>query len=216
MRGRREAGDRHERGLRARGFARIAGVDEVGRGCLAGPVVAAAVVLDPEQPVQGLRDSKQIGPHERARLARAVVERAADCGLGIVEAEEIDRINILRATLKAMAGAIGSLRRRPDFVLVDALTIPGVDVPQRGLVRGDQIVASIAAASIVAKVYRDGLMRALDADYPGYGFGAHKGYGTAGHLRALLALGATPLHRRSFRGVVSPAPEQLSFPSGGR
>jgi ribonuclease HII len=211
---RRAASARHEAALRARGYARIAGVDEVGRGCLAGPVVAAAVVLDPERPVPGLRDSKQIGPAERARLARVVVERAAACGLGVVDAEEIDRLDILRATLKAMTGALGALRRRPDFVLVDALRIPGIAFPQRSLVRGDQKVACIAAASIVAKVYRDGLMSALDVGYPGYGFAAHKGYGTASHLRALALLGASPQHRRTFHGVGSPI--QLSLPSGSR
>lgn len=209
--GRRPAGLEHEGRLRALGHARIAGIDEVGRGCLAGPVVAAAVVLDPERPVAGLRDSKQLLPDPRERLARLVAERARACGLGIVEAEEIDRTDILRATLLAMRRAIEALPAAPDFVLVDALTIPGIAIPQRALVKGDQISASIAAASIVAKVYRDGLMRTFHTIYPAYCFDANKGYGTPDHLRALRRLGASPLHRRTFRGV----PGTAEAPAGG-
>ena len=202
---RRSAGRAHESRLRARGYEWVAGVDEVGRGCLAGPVVAAAVILDPERPIGGLRDSKQLPPGERDRLARLVADGARSCALGVVEAEEIDRTDILRATLAAMRQAVGALRVRPDFVLVDALTIPGIAVPQRGVVRGDQISASIAAASIVAKVYRDEMMRTFHSVYPAYRFDANKGYGTKAHLEALRRHGASPLHRVTFRGVPAPA-----------
>ena len=201
----RNAGWDHERALRAEGHRLIAGVDEVGRGCLAGPVVAAAVVLDPQRPIAGLRDSKQLRPEPRARLARMVAERALDCGLGVVEAEEIDRTDILRATLRAMREAIRALRSAPDFVLVDALRVPGVGVPQRALVKGDEVSATIAAASILAKVYRDEMMRAFHVVYPAYRFDANKGYGTTDHLLALRRFGASPLHRQTFRGVLRPA-----------
>jgi len=204
--GRRRAGWEHEKVLRAQGYGRIAGVDEVGRGCLAGPVVAAAVVLDPARPIAGLRDSKQLSARMRERLARAVTARASACGLGVVEAAEIDRTDILRATLLAMRRAIGALRVAPEFVLVDALTVPGIVIPQRALVRGDQISASIAAASILAKVFRDAMMRSFHAVYPDYRFDANKGYGTLVHMEALRRLGATPLHRLTFRGVPGPQP----------
>ena len=185
----------------ARGYHVVAGVDEVGRGCLAGPVVAAAVALDPGHPIRGLRDSKQLSPRERERLARQVARRARACALGVIEAEEIDRTDVLRATLAAMRRAIGALRLRPDHLLVDALRVPGVGIPQRAIVRGDQVSASIAAASIVAKVYRDAMMRSYHAVYPAYRFDANKGYGTPDHFEALRCHGASPLHRLTFRGV---------------
>src|SRR6266850_1021940 len=214
MAARRDAGYRHEDGLLADGFRRVAGVDEVGRGCLAGPVVAAAVILDPRHRIAGLRDSKLLSPGARLRLARLLARRAAGCGLGVVGPEEIDRTDILRATLRAMARAVAALARRPDYLLVDALEIPGVPIPQRGIVRGDQISASIAAASIVAKVYRDGLMVSFHPLYPAYRFDANKGYGTRDHLAALRRHGATPLHRTTFRGVLSP--EGRPFAAGPR
>jgi ribonuclease HII len=197
----RAAGFLHERRLHTAGYAAVAGVDEVGRGCLAGPVVAGAVVLDRLRPIGGLRDSKLLGAAERERLARRIARRARAMALGVVDPEEIDRTNILRATLLAMRRAVMSLRVRPDFVLVDALTIPGIGVPQRGLVHGDRISASIAAASIVAKFYRDQMMLAFHNLYPAYGFRRHKGYGTPDHLEALRRLGPTPWHRSTFRGV---------------
>ncbi len=206
----------HERGLFDRGYRRIAGVDEVGRGCLAGPVVAAAVVLDPPRPVPGLRDSKLLRPAARVRLARLVAERAMSCGLGVVEAEEIDRTDILRATLEAMRRAIGALVVQPDFVLVDALTVPGIAIPQKGLVRGDRISVSIAAASIVAKVYRDDMMRSFHALYPAYRLDANKGYGTRVHLEALRLHGSTPLHRLTFKGVTGPADARAGDLPGSR
>jgi ribonuclease HII len=194
----------------------VAGVDEVGRGCLAGPVVAAAVMLDPRRPIPGLRDSKQLPARERERLARLVARRAWACALGLVESEEIDRTDILRATLAAMRRAVGALRVRPDHLLVDALRIPGVVVPQRTIVRGDQVSASIAAASIVAKVYRDAIMRSYHAVYPAYRFDANKGYGTRDHFQALRRHGTSPLHRLTFRGVLPPGGPVASSVPGSR
>jgi ribonuclease HII len=191
-----------EAALSRRGFRRIAGLDEVGRGSLAGPVVAAAVVLHPDRTIAGLRDSKRLQPAVRQRLAREIVLGAEACAVGLVDAGEIDRSDILRATFEAMRRAVSSLRVRPDFLLVDALTIPGLAIPQRGIVRGDDSTASIAAASIVAKVYRDHLMRTLHSAWPAYRFDSNKGYGTRQHLDALRRLGATPLHRATFRGVL--------------
>ena len=191
-----------ERLLHRRGIRQVAGVDEVGRGCLAGPVVAAAVILNPCCHVAGLRDSKQLTAVARERLARIIVDQAIACAVGLVDAEEIDRSDILRATPEAMRRAIGSLRVRPDHPLIDALVIPGVAIPQQGIVRGDESSSSIAAASIVAKVYRDGLMGAIHDVYPMYGFDANKGYGTVAHRAALRHFGISPLHRTTFRGVL--------------
>ena len=213
---RRSAGRGHERALSARGVRAIAGVDEVGRGCLAGPVVAAAVILDRERPISGLRDSKQLTPGARTRLARTIVDRAVACALGIVESQDIDRVDILRATLEAMRRAVNALRVRPGFVLVDALKIPALGIPQRGIVRGDCVSASIAAASILAKVYRDEMMRSLHAIYPAYRFDANKGYGTRVHLTALRRFGASPVHRTTFRGVPAPDGPLFAAAHGGR
>jgi ribonuclease HII len=198
---RRGAGWSHEWRLHARGYRAVAGVDEVGRGCLAGPVVAGAVILDPLCPVRGLRDSKQIPRAPRAALARRIVRAARAFAFGLAGPEEIDRTDILRATLAAMRRAVRGLPVRPDYLLVDALVIPEAGVPQDGIVRGDATVASIAAASILAKVYRDEMMRAYHALYPAYGFDANAGYGTPAHLEALRAHGATAVHRTTFRGV---------------
>jgi ribonuclease HII len=187
--------------LRRQGFARIAGVDEAGRGCLFGPVFAAAVILDPARPVPGLADSKQLTPAQRQRLSALILERSAACAVASASAEEIDRINIREASRLAMRRAVAGLRPPCDYLLVDALTIDW-PVPQQALIHGDARVASIAAASILAKTARDRLMDELDAAYPGYGFARHKGYGTAQHLEALRRLGPTPLHRRSFAPVL--------------
>ncbi len=187
--------------LWAAGALRVAGVDEVGVGPLAGPVVAAAVVLPERVDLPGLDDSKRVSRTARERLARAIREQALEVSVAAVEPEEIDRINVLRASLVAMRRAVCALRQAPDHLLVDARTIPGVPMPQTGLVGGDAIDGSIAAASIVAKVHRDALMRALDARHPGYGFAEHKGYGTPSHLAALERLGPSPVHRRSFAPV---------------
>ena len=199
----RSADRSREAALRRSGYRRIAGLDEVGRGCLAGPVVAAAVILGRGESIRGLRDSKTLAPAERESLARRIVERSEACAIGLVDAEDIDRSDILRATYEAMRRAVTSLRTRPDFLLVDALTIPGLPVPQRGIIRGDGSTASIAAASIVAKVYRDHLMRTLHSAYPVYRFDSNKGYGTRQHLEALRRFGASPLHRTTFHGVPS-------------
>jgi len=188
-----------ENALRRLGFDRVAGVDEVGRGCLAGPVVAAAVVLDPRAHVAGLADSKVVPADERDVLARLIVGRATAWAVAIVEADEIDRLNIHRASLQAMRQAVGQLTPLPDAVLVDGFRIPDLAIPQRGIVKGDRRCAAIAAASIVAKVTRDRLMQALDAQDPRYGFARHKGYATAEHLEAVARYGYSAVHRRSFR-----------------
>jgi len=189
--------------LRASGVVHTAGVDEVGVGPLAGPVVAAAVVLADPVELLGLDDSKKVRRAERERLALAIREQSVGVGIGAVEPEEIDRLNIYRASLEAMRRAVVALREHcdPGHLLVDARTVPGVDVPQSAIVHGDAEDASIAAASIVAKVHRDELMRQLDERHPGYGFAQHKGYGTPQHLDALQRLGPSPVHRRSFAPV---------------
>lgn len=191
-----------ERACWARGLL-VAGVDEAGRGPLAGPVVAAAVVLDPARPVPGLRDSKRCPPRERRRLARLIRASALGWGLGAVSARRIDFVNILEATWEAMRAALGRLPVAPDLVLVDGkLPVPGLPWPQRALVGGDGCSASVAAASLLAKVARDAAMARADRRYPDYGFGRHKGYPTPAHREALARLGPCPLHRRTFRGVV--------------
>jgi ribonuclease HII len=189
--------------LLARGVRNVAGVDEVGVGPLAGPVVAAAVVLPERVDLLGLDDSKQLRRAERERLALALREQCTGFGIGVVEVEEIDRLNVYHAALEAMRRAVAALREHcePGHLLVDARTVPRVDVPQTAVIHGDATDASIAAASIVAKVHRDELMRRLDEHYAGYGFARHMGYGTAQHLRALRELGPTPIHRRSFAPV---------------
>jgi ribonuclease HII len=179
----------------------FAGVDEVGRGPLAGPVVAAAVILDDLQPIKGLRDSKQLGPVTRTRLAAEIRARALCVCVAEASVEEIDRLNILQATLLAMRRAVDGLRLLPAHVLVDGNRLPTLRVPVEAVVGGDDTVAAIAAASIVAKVYRDELLTALDAQHPVYGFADHKGYATREHLAALREHGACDAHRRSFAPV---------------
>jgi ribonuclease HII len=186
-----------ESGLRSRGFFRVAGVDEVGRGCIFGAVVAAAVVLDPAHPILGLNDSKQIEPERREELAALIRERALAWAVAAVNADVIDRINIYQASRLAMKLALQQISSPIDFVLIDALTLD-VDLPQLPLVQGDERCHSIAAASIVAKVHRDATMREWDQVYPQYGLARHKGYQTPEHLRALQDHGPSPLHRFSF------------------
>ncbi|PYM66510.1 MAG: ribonuclease HII [Candidatus Rokuibacteriota bacterium] len=182
---------------------RLAGVDEVGRGPLAGPVVAAVVVLDPRAPIGGLRDSKLLSPRQRVRLARVIRAQAVAWAVGRVGPARVDTDNVLQATWRAMRRALGRLAVEPGLVLVDGpLRIPRLPWPQRAIVRGDRRCASIAAASILAKVARDAFMIRVDRRYPDYGFRQHKGYATAAHLEALARLGPCPLHRRSFRGVL--------------
>jgi ribonuclease HII len=184
------------------GFKFVAGIDEVGRGCIAGPVIAAACILDPARPLpDGLNDSKQVAQDRREELASELKETCLAYAIGTVEAPEIDRINILEATKVAMRLAIASLSPTADYLLVDALQLKGVPTPQRSIIKGDSVSASIAAASIIAKTYRDELMRSYDATYPQYGFSGHVGYGTKVHLEAIKAHGPCPLHRMTFRGV---------------
>ncbi|MCU0936266.1 MAG: ribonuclease HII [Gammaproteobacteria bacterium] len=179
----------------------LAGVDEVGRGPLAGPVVTAAVILDPARPIDGLRDSKALAPARREALAALIRERALAWALGRAEVEEIDAHNILRATLLAMARAVHALPVAPERVLVDGNQCPEVPWPVEAVVGGDARVPAISAASILAKVARDAEMVELDARYPGYGLAGHKGYPTREHLEALARLGPSPIHRRSFAPV---------------
>ncbi len=187
----------------AEGFKFIAGVDEVGRGCLAGAVVAAAVILDLSKPLpKGLDDSKKITAKNRERIAEEIRENAVCFAVAQIEADEIDRINILQATKKAMSVAVGKLNPAADFLLIDALGLKEINLPQKAIIHGDAISASIAAASIIAKTYRDNLMRELDETYPEYGFSKHVGYGTKQHFEALRKHGACPLHRKTFRGVI--------------
>ncbi|MSQ33811.1 MAG: ribonuclease HII [Dehalococcoidia bacterium] len=209
---------RQERALWAQGYSAIAGVDEVGRGPLAGPVVAAAVILPSRLRgpwVRLIRDSKLLTPRQRCQVAAALRESAVAIGIGAASLEEIERLNILGATLEAMRRALAALSPTPDFILIDALHLPGVAQPQRGLIHGDRLCRSIAAASIIAKVHRDGLMEELDGCYPGYGFARHKGYATAEHLAALRRLGPCAAHRLSFAPVRDLAQLAL-WPSGGQ
>jgi ribonuclease HII len=188
-----------ENSLRRLGFARIAGVDEVGRGCLAGPVMAGAVILDPARHIPGLRDSKLLPPAERERLYIEITRDACAWAVAAIEPGEIDRINIHRATLRAMYDAVMALTPLPDLVLVDAFRIPDLMMAQRAVVHGDSRCSAIAAASIVAKVVRDRHMARLHESDPRYGFDHHKGYATAEHLAAVARFGYSGIHRRSFR-----------------
>ena len=196
----RRCGDYFERSARKRGYRRIAGVDEAGRGCLFGPVVAAAVVLSPERPIRGLKDSKQLPASKRTRLAAQIRERAEAWAVASAEAAEIDAINILEASRLAMKRALERIDPPADYLLVDFVTID-TPTPQKGLVHGDARSRSIAAASILAKVDRDARMIEYDRRYPGYGLASNKGYGTEEHLRGLRRLGPAPEHRNSFAPV---------------
>ena len=188
---------RYERQYEGEGL--IAGVDEAGRGPLAGPVVAAAVILYPGAEILGINDSKQLSEKKREALYPEIIEKAMAVGVGIVGPGRIDEINILQATYEVMRKAVGTLCFRPDILLVDAVTIPGLDgIRQVPIIKGDAKSLSIGAASIVAKVTRDRIMREMDEIYPEYGFAGHKGYGTAAHVEALKTYGPCPIHRRSF------------------
>ncbi|HEB57073.1 MAG TPA: ribonuclease HII [Gammaproteobacteria bacterium] len=179
----------------------VAGVDEVGRGPLAGPVVAAAVILDPNRPIEGLVDSKKISEKKRQRLALEIREKALAWALGRAEVEEIDNINILQASLLAMKRAVTQLHLIPHRALIDGNRCPQLDCPAEAIIRGDATVEVISAASIIAKVARDQEMVELDMHYPGYGLARHKGYPTKMHIAALEALGVSDIHRRSFGPV---------------
>jgi ribonuclease HII len=188
----------------AKGYRFIAGVDEVGRGCLAGSVVACAAILDLSKPLpKGLNDSKKLSAKRREMIAEELLQSGVNYAFGEVTAEEIDEINILQATKKAMRLAIEKLNPSADFLLIDALELKDVNLPQQGIIRGDSISASIAAASILAKTFRDNKMREYSKIYPEYGFEKHAGYGTAFHYEALRKFGATEIHRKTFRGVIN-------------
>lgn len=182
-------------------YALVAGVDEVGRGPLAGDVVAAAVILNPKRPIANLNDSKKLSATQRERLFHAIIDSALCYALGRASAAEIDTINILQASLLAMSRAAKALTTQPGFIYVDGLYCPGWDYPSTAVVKGDSKVDCIAAASIIAKVTRDREMETLEARYPGYGFAQHKGYPTAVHLQALATLGPCAEHRRSYKPV---------------
>jgi ribonuclease HII len=188
-----------ENALRRAGFVYVAGSDEVGRGCLAGPVVAGAVVLHPERHIPGVCDSKAVPAPERERLYEVIVRRSVAWAVAAAEPDEIDRINIHQASLRAMQRAILMLAPLPDIVLVDAFRVPDLPMAQRGITGGDRRCSAIAAASIVAKVTLDRLMQDLHARDPRYGFDRHTGYATADHLDAVARFGYSPAHRRSFR-----------------
>lgn len=192
---------RHLRDLNLRGAGLVVGVDEAGRGPLAGPVVAAAVMLDERAPIRGLNDSKKLSAKSRERLYDEILAKALCCRIAQASAQEIDELNILQATLLAMRRAVLGLRLKPHLVLVDGNRTPDVDVPVRAIVKGDASVACISAASILAKVHRDRLCQELHSRHPQYGFDGHKGYPTPEHLAALRAHGPCPEHRRSFAPV---------------
>jgi ribonuclease HII len=193
-----------ERQLRDFGFRCIAGTDEVGRGCLAGPVVAACVILPSDPTLFGVNDSKMLEHEDRLAVCRLILARARAVTVGVSEPCTIDRINILRASKLAMLQAIDDLAVRPDVLLLDAVLLETLEMPQIPLIQGDQRSVSIAAASIVAKVYRDLLMESYHAQYPVYGFKHHRGYATEEHQAALKVYGPSPIHRKSFEGVEEP------------
>ena len=194
-----------ELGLFAQGYHAVAGLDEVGRGALAGDVVAAAVILPAQaailQRLYGVRDSKQLSPHQRFILSAMIQAEALAIGLGRVSAQDIDRLGIVQATRWAMVMAVAALPVRPDYLIIDALRLPDLTIPQKAIIKGDARCLSIAAASIVAKVKRDASMVDLDAIYPGYGFARHKGYGTSFHCQQLRLKHPCLIHRRSFAPV---------------
>jgi len=193
-------GNKYEKAARSQGATTIAGVDEVGRGALFGPVVAAVVILPPDTRIRGLRDSKQLLREDRERLAKVVECKALAISIAEVDAETIDRVNIYQATRIAMSSAVARLSSAPDHLLIDAMRLD-LECAQTSIIYGDSLSISIAAASVIAKVYRDGRMRELDREYPQYGLASHKGYSTPQHLAALEKHGPCPLHRKSFSPV---------------
>jgi len=193
----------YESRLKNEGYSLVAGIDEAGRGSLSGPVVAAAVILPCRLFIPYIKDSKKLNAQKRARLYHSIFNRAKDVGIGVVEANIIDRINIAQASFLAMKKAILNLKEMPDFLLVDGFKIPHLDISQLALIKGEDRSISIAAASIIAKVYRDNIMVKYDQKYPQYLFKKNKGYGTEEHLKALLKFGSSEIHRKSFKRVVS-------------
>lgn len=201
---------RFERGFWDKGMPHVAGVDEVGRGPLAGPVVAVACILPPDFDDTGINDSKLLHPHQRLDLFPRISQSAITWSIGVISPEDIDRHNILGATFLAMRQALERLRVQPDAVIVDGkFLIPEVTCPQRAVIDGDHLCVSVGCASILAKEIRDRIMEEFDAEYPGYGFARHKGYATAEHLEMLQKLGPSPIHRRSFAPVRDWQQEEL-------
>lgn len=190
-----------EQAAAADGYTAVAGLDEAGRGALCGPVVAAAVILYQKQMIPGVDDSKRLTHSRRQMLYGQIIQSARAVGVGLSRADEIDRINILEATRVAMGRALGRLRATPDCLLLDALLLPGIEIPQTVIIKGDRRSHSIAAASIIAKVTRDRIMAVWHRRYPQYGWDSNKGYGTGTHIAALREHGPTPIHRRTFKGV---------------
>lgn len=193
---------RYEKDLYKAGYQAIAGIDEVGRGPLAGPVVAAAVILPPECKIKGLNDSKKIPKKKHQEIYQAVLDKALAVGIGLIDNEIIDQVNIYEATKLAMKEALSKLSLKPDYLLIDAMKLD-IDIPQESIIKGDANSLSIAAASIVAKVTRDKLMADYDKEYPGYDFAQNAGYGTKSHLQGLERHGVTPIHRKTFEPVKS-------------
>jgi ribonuclease HII len=202
---------KEERKLWELGFRRVAGLDEAGRGPLAGPVVAAVFLITPGFFREDLNDSKQMTPLQRERCYNYLTSGDWEYGVGVVGPEEIDRINIYQASRLAMSKALQTLKRSPDYLLVDALMVPDTAIPQTALIHGDALSVAIAAASVIAKVTRDRLMEDYDRVYPGYGFARHKGYPTVKHYDALEQLGPSPIHRRSFRLYKEAVPGNLNL-----
>lgn len=187
-----------EKMLWEKGYKLVGGIDEAGRGPLAGPVVAACVILPPGLVIEGIDDSKKLTSAKREELYDIIMESAVSAGIGIADNNTIDKINIFQAAKEAMIKACTMCRRDPDYLLIDAMALNEIPIPQKSIVGGDAKSQSIAAASIIAKVYRDREMEKMDLKYPGYGFAKHKGYGTEEHIKAIKTLGLSPIHRRSF------------------
>lgn len=190
-----------ERSAMGNGFTSVAGIDEAGRGPLAGPVLAAAVILPPGLMIDGVDDSKKLTPDKREKLFEVIMNSATSVGVGIISPADIDRINILQATREAMLAAVQQLSPQPGYLLIDGISTINSTIPQKTIKKGDSLSLSIAAASIIAKVTRDRIMIEMDTHYPGYGFAGHKGYGSASHLDAIRRLGPSPIHRLTFGGV---------------
>ena len=191
--------DAFERACQQNGYKQIAGIDEAGRGALAGPVIAAAVILPLNCNIDGLRDSKQLTPKQRDRLAGEIYSVALSVGIGSADNRIVDRLNVLEATLLAMQNAVEKLTPHPDYLLIDGINIPATDIPGEAIRKGDNRSYSIAAASIIAKTTRDRIMMEFDRTYPHYGFQRHKGYPTSQHRQAIARFGASDIHRQTFK-----------------
>ncbi|MCL2057483.1 MAG: ribonuclease HII [Oscillospiraceae bacterium] len=192
----------YERAAAGQGYRLVAGIDEVGRGPLAGPVVSAAVILPERYYLEGLNDSKKLTARARDRLCLRIAQDAVAWGVGLCDSREIDEINILNATILSMERAVGAMGTQPDFLLIDAVSLKNMRMPQKSIIKGDALSISIAAASVIAKVTRDRMMAIYDSRYPGYNFVKHKGYGTREHMNKINELGMCPIHRATFCHIV--------------